>query len=104
MRIVLSGLALVALFGAMEARADTLRCGSVLIQVGDTAGKVLEKCGDPESRTTYAEPVHTPGLHGAVNVVGTTTYEVWRYKRGSGKFPALLTFEGGELKKIEFER
>src|SRR5262245_47088213 len=104
MRMLGSSLALTALLGATEVRADTLRCGSVLIQVGDTAGKVREKCGDPESRTSYAEPVRAHGLNGAVNVVGTTTYEVWRYKRGSGKFPALLTFEGGELKKIEFER
>jgi hypothetical protein len=36
--------------------------------------------------------------------VGTTSRDVWRYKRSSGSFPAVLTFEGGVLKKLEFEK
>jgi len=36
--------------------------------------------------------------------VGTATRTLWRYKRGAGKFPAVLTFEGGVLKKLEFEK
>ncbi|MCX7079414.1 MAG: DUF2845 domain-containing protein, partial [Pseudomonas sp.] len=30
--------------------ADTLRCGSQLISVGDRSGEVLQKCGEPASR------------------------------------------------------
>jgi hypothetical protein len=36
--------------------------------------------------------------------VGTYTIEIWRYERRPGQFPAVLTFEGGKLKKLEYER
>jgi hypothetical protein len=32
------------------------------------------------------------------------TKEIWRYDRSPGKFPAVMTFEEGVLKKLEFEK
>ena len=84
--------------------ADTLRCGSSLIKEGDTQGDVQDKCGEPQSKQTYTEPVLARRENGTAYEVGTTSRDVWRYKRGSGEFPAVLTFEGGVLKKLEFER
>ncbi|HEV7716602.1 MAG TPA: DUF2845 domain-containing protein [Steroidobacteraceae bacterium] len=84
--------------------ADSLRCGSSLIMEGDTAGYVADKCGEPSSKQTYSEPVYARRQNGSTYEVGTTTRDVWRYKRGSGQFPALLTFEKGVLKKLEFEK
>ncbi len=43
---------------AALAFADTLRCGSSLIQEGDTQGYVQDKCGEPDSKQTYTEPVY----------------------------------------------
>jgi hypothetical protein len=84
--------------------ADTLRCGNSLIQEGDTQGYVEDKCGPPTSKQTYTEPVMARNVNGTVRQVGTTSKDVWRYKRGTGSFPALLTFEQGVLKKLEFEK
>ena len=84
--------------------ADTLRCGSSLIKEGDTQGYVQEKCGQPESMQTYTEPVYARRENGTSYEVGTTSKDVWRYKRSSGSFPAVLTFEQGVLKKLEFEK
>jgi len=84
--------------------ADTLRCGSSLIKEGDTQGYVQEKCGEPESMQTYTEPVYARRENGTSYEVGTTSKDVWRYKRSSGSFPAVLTFEQGVLKKLEFEK
>jgi hypothetical protein len=89
---------------ATPALADTLRCNSSLIQEGDTAGSVAEKCGEPSSKETFTEPVYARRQNGTTYEVGTTSKEVWRYKRGPGKFPAVLTFEKGVLKKLEFEK
>jgi hypothetical protein len=89
---------------ASAAHADTLRCGSKLIMEGDPAGKVLERCGEPQNKQVITEPVRAATALGGTNVVGTYTYEIWRYTRGAGKFPALLRIEGGVVKKLEFER
>lgn len=84
--------------------AETLRCGSSLIQEGDTQGYVQDKCGEPDSKQTYTEPVLARRENGTSYEVGTTSRDVWRYKRGNGSFPAVLTFEKGMLKKLEFEK
>jgi hypothetical protein len=86
------------------AHADTLRCGSKLIQEGDPAGKVLERCGEPHNKQVVTEPVRASNAFGGMSTVGTYTYEIWRYSRGAGKFPALLRIEGGVVKKLEYER
>ncbi|HEY8509281.1 MAG TPA: DUF2845 domain-containing protein [Steroidobacteraceae bacterium] len=97
-------LLLAGLAAAPHASAETLRCGSALIKVGATAGYVLEKCGEPQSRTQISEPVRARRPNGTTYVTGTTMVDVWRYDRGSRKFPAVLTFREGVLKKIEYEK
>ncbi|HEY1283050.1 MAG TPA: DUF2845 domain-containing protein [Steroidobacteraceae bacterium] len=94
----------VAVCVSLPASADTMRCGSSLIAEGATQGEVLQKCGEPDSRTEIAEPVYATRPNGTTYVVGTTTQQVWRYQRRSGQFPANLTFESGVLKKLEFEK
>jgi hypothetical protein len=89
---------------AAPAWADTLRCGSSLIKEGDTQGYVQEKCGEPESKQTYTEPMYARRSDGTAYEVGTTSKDVWRYHRSNGSFPAVLTFERGVLKKLEFEK
>jgi hypothetical protein len=89
---------------ASAAHADTLRCGSKLIQPGANQGYVTEHCGAPDSKETFTEPVYVRRVDGTTFQSGETSRDVWRYKRGPGKFPAVLTFEMGVLKKIEFEK
>jgi hypothetical protein len=96
--------ALLLAFSISAAHADTLRCGSKLIQEGDTAGKVLERCGQPQDKQVITEPIRAATSLGGTQQVGTYTYEIWRFVRGTGKFPALLRIEGGVVKKLEYER
>lgn len=106
MRALAPGALLAAAGLALAAplRADTLRCGSALVSTGDAAAYVREKCGPPDAKQTVTEPVMARRRNGYAYQVGTTTQEIWRYERGYGKFPAVLTFEGGVLKKLEFEK
>jgi len=96
--------ALAVVFAAPAAWAETLRCGSSLIKEGDTQGYVQEKCGEPQSKQKYTEPVMARRPDGTAYQVGTTSKDVWRYQRSNGSFPAVLTFEQGVLKKLEFEK
>jgi hypothetical protein len=89
---------------AVPAAADTFRCGSALIRVGDAQTYVRAKCGEPTSQETITEEVRAVVPRGGTNVVGTATRYIWRYSRSSRQFPAVLTFEGGKLKKLEFEK
>jgi hypothetical protein len=105
MKSTLKILVAVALALALPAQAETFRCGSKLIQVGDTAGKVLDRCGEPGNKQVVTEPVRAVNAAGYAFPTGaTTTYEIWRYDRGSRAFPAILRIEGGVVKKIEYER
>ena len=102
--LVLSGLGCLAMAAALPAWAETLRCGSSLIQEGATQGFVEEKCGAPDSKDTYSEPVRVRRENGTSFENGTVTQDVWRYRRGQRSFPAVLTFEGGVLRRISFEK
>lgn len=90
---------------ASLARAETLRCGSRLVAPGVTATEVLAKCGQPTSVTVIKEPIRARNAQGGgTRIVGETHVEIWRYERGSREFPALLRFEEGVLKALEFEK
>jgi hypothetical protein len=94
----------VAAIGADLARAETLRCGNRLVAPGETATEVLAKCGKPTSVTVIKEPIRARNAQGGTRIVGETHVEIWRYERGSREFPAVLKFEEGVLKALEFEK
>ena len=90
---------------ARPAAAETLRCGSVLIQEGAQASYVLAKCGAPTSKKTITEPVYARALNGNIyETGGVTQTQIWRYYRGPGQFPAILKFADGLVQSIEFEK
>lgn len=90
-------------FGSCAAadEIDGFRCGNSLVYEGLSAAEVVGKCGDPASREVLSEPIRARFPSGASRIVGTRTIELWIYEREPGQFPARLTFEEGELKRIE---
>jgi hypothetical protein len=81
--------------------AETLRCGSYLIQEGDDASSVLAKCGEPTQRTTLSEPVYASNGDGATFPTDQVAYtQVWRYDRGPMKFPAIIKIVDGVVQSI----
>ena len=105
-----SWLALVSVFMALvfpytSATAQTLRCGSYLIQVGDDAFSVIAKCGNPTQRTTLSEPVYASSADGGTYPTGVVANtELWRYDRGSGSFPVIMKIVDGHVQSIHFVR
>jgi len=85
--------------------AETLRCGSALIQPGDDARYVLEKCGEPISRTAILMPESARSIFVNVYQTGITRSDRWLYQRSPGQFHVVLTIgDDGRVSAIEFER
>jgi hypothetical protein len=81
---------------------DTIRCRSNrLVNVGMQAAQVVSLCGEPKSRSHEDVPVRAQNAGGGSRVIGTTRVEHWVYERGQGQFDAVLSFEDGELVRIE---
>lgn len=99
---VTASVLLVLLVGAGDADAfGSLRCKGRIVDVGDTTADVLSLCGAPSVRVTSQAPVRAGNVNGFTRLVGFSTSEQWVYDRGWGKFPAVLIFNDGVLRRIE---
>lgn len=79
--------------------SSTLRCQSSLVSLDDTTGEVLEKCGEPVSRSSlgYKEVVDAYYRRNEVLV------EEWVYGPRNGMYQ-FLRFEGNRLRNIDSKR
>jgi len=103
--VITLALACAGLAPVQATLAETLRCGSVLIQPGDDARYVLEKCGEPITRAAILMPGSTRSIYGNVFQAGITRSDRWLYQRSPGQFHAVLTIgDDGRVAAIEFER
>ncbi len=94
-RRLLTGLVL-ALSASQAWAADTLRCGSQLISVGDRSSEVLQKCGEPVSRDLL-------GYKRSADRREEFQVEEWTYGPNGGMYQ-YLRFEGNRLKQITSKR
>jgi hypothetical protein len=94
-RRVLTGLIL-ALAASQAWAAETLRCGSQLISVGDRSSEVLQKCGEPVSRDLL-------GYKRSADRREEFQVEEWTYGPNGGMYQ-YLRFEGNRLKQITSKR
>jgi hypothetical protein len=88
--------------GVPAARASgysTWRCGSRLVATGDSASRVLSRCGDPAYVQTSAELV-TFRLVSGIEVSRLVSVETWTYDRGSRELLRYLVFRDGRLIRI----
>jgi hypothetical protein len=85
-----------AIAASQAQAADTLRCGSQLISVGDRSGEVLQKCGEPASRDFL-------GYKRSANKREEFQVEEWVYGPNGGMYQ-YLRFEGNRLVRIDSKR
>lgn len=95
-RSVWVGVLLVLLAMALPTRAWALRCGTQIVEQGETAVQVRDQCGAPFFMDSY---VVRPGV--GVNTLGPSgtpaTTEVWYYNFGPQRLMVRLVFSGGVL-------
>ncbi len=87
--------------GAADAYGS-LRCQGKIIDPGVTMAQVLAMCGSPKTRIIEEVPVRARVASGFSRFIGVTTTEQWVYDRGWGRFPAVLKFHDGKLRRIEY--
>ncbi|MBV7555896.1 DUF2845 domain-containing protein [Pseudomonas sp. PDM28] len=85
-----------ALSASQAWAADTLRCGSQLISVGDRSSEVVQKCGEPVSRDLL-------GYKRSADRREEFQLEEWTYGPNGGMYQ-YLRFEGNRLKQITSKR
>ena len=90
-------LLVVLLCFATAASAETLRCGSKIVDVGMTMTEVKKYCGNPSSKTVEEHDVRSGN-----RVVGKTQLHIWRYNRSSGQNTAVLKFDVDKLMSIKY--
>lgn len=67
------------------ARADSIRCGTKMVEVGESAETLMQTCGPP----TYRVTAHYAGG------------ESWYYNRGDARFMMKVVTLGGKIIAIE---
>ena len=100
--LVLAGAGL----GAMgSAAADTLRCGSTLIEPGDDAAYAFEKCVESASAETNTRSAWVSAANNVMLVpIGFAQSQRWRIVRAPGQFRAVLVIGAdGRVEDIEFD-
>jgi hypothetical protein len=94
LRKTVLALLLVGTASGLAQADDTFRCGNVLVELGMTQAQVLERCGEPTSKSETTEPVRS-----GPQVVGTTTVSRWTYASYSAT--RVLEFDGDKLRSID---
>lgn len=94
--LLLSGLLLLMFAGAADA---TMRCGTALISLGDTASAVREKCGAPD-KSEEQQPVLRSGSTRPFN---SAKVSFWVYGPRNGAFQH-LKFIDDKLVAIDTRR
>ena len=82
--------------------ADSLRCGSRLVALGDSKVKVLDVCGEPLAREVLGSRTLHYGARRSGFIETTVLVEKWTYDAGRTRFRRELIFSGGRLVEIEF--
>jgi len=106
MRVLRYVLMLFGLCWMGTALADGMRCGSKLIDEGDSIEKVRTVCGEPSEisrREILRQPSYVRGgrryhIDGDAMVVPV---DLWTYNFGPNKFMRRLKFVDGYLEEIE---
>lgn len=85
------------MLAAITARADSLRCGSDLLLIGQSTVILLAKCGDPILREPLNRiEVDRRGVSQVINYG-----ERWTYNFGPSNFMQNVTIENGSITAIE---
>jgi hypothetical protein len=83
------------------AQAETFRCGQWIASPDMTVEELLQKCGEPTSKTVETVDVYARTAAGGRIRTGTSTVETWTYDRGSQSFDMVVTIVDGKIKSME---
>ena len=85
---------------ALATESETMRCARGIVSIGDTAGEVLGKCGEP----AYAAQRTEKRVDGTRYRERTATFAAiddWTYNFGPNEFMYRVIIENGRVARIE---
>ena len=83
------------------AGAETFRCGQWIASKDMTVEELLEKCGEPTTKSVRYEDNYAKSAGGGTHRIGTSTIETWTYDRGSQAVAMVVTIVDGKIKSME---
>jgi hypothetical protein len=91
---------------ATPASAQSLRCSSAIIGIGEPRSGVLQKCGEPVSRDSFCKPVDPQSVAasapGTAVVLPCEKIDEWTYNPGYGQFITTLRLEAGKVTAVSY--
>jgi hypothetical protein len=90
----------------MPASAQSLRCSSNTIGIGEPRSGVLQKCGEPIARDSFCKPVDpqtvAASTPGTAVVLPCEKIDEWTYNPGYGQFITTLRLEAGKVTAVSY--
>ena len=86
---------------AGTAAAESMRCGSSIVNETTSVAELLAKCGEPLSKDVKAEDVYSRNPQGFTQKIGTRITERWIYQRSSQSLPMAVTIVDGKVTRLE---
>jgi hypothetical protein len=81
---------------------ENFRCGNWIASSDMSVGELVQKCGEPTSRSSRTEDVKVRNRdNGLMLKVGETLIETWTYDRGPQAAPMVVTIVDGRIKSID---
>lgn len=88
---------------SFTAAGTTLRCGTDVIQVGDSKERVRKHCGQPTSIKRETRTFSDGGKLDDRCFFGTVYIESWNYDRGYGGIPTTVMIVDGKVERIKLQ-
>ena len=86
---------LLSMWPALDAEADSFRCGRKVVRSGDAQSTVLAVCGEPQRKDTAQEAIWTGSSQKTVRV------NRWYYKSSSRKLERVVLLYQGKVIAVE---
>jgi hypothetical protein len=101
--VALLVLALIAIHApAFATETGTMMCKGGIVSMGDSAGEVVSKCGQPATTTQREQKtVEEASKNSRDRIITTTTVQDWIFNFGPDQFQYQLLLENGRVTRIE---
>lgn len=87
---------------AFAVESGTMRCKGGIVSVGDSAGEVLAKCGQPATTSQSAKKVVEKGQNAnQTKTITTIIVDNWIFNFGKDQFQYRLELQDGRVSRME---
>ncbi|WP_136526737.1 DUF2845 domain-containing protein [Geomonas ferrireducens] len=87
---------------ASAADSESMRCKGGIVSIGNSAGEVVAKCGEPATATQSSRKLVEKGTYGTKTATVTTiVVDNWIFNFGPSEFQYQLELQDGRVCRIQ---